>query len=142
VGFTIKLKKEDLNRLHRHAKEEYPKECCGILVGLIGFEKEIKEVHECRNISVIANSYEIHPDDMYKVDKETRDKGLEVIGFYHSHPDRPPTPCPDTDRDREMALPGYFYLIISIHEGSKVSQKCWIWDEKSKKFQEEDLVLV
>ena len=107
--------KEIYNEIINHAKESYPHEACGALVGeqksnLREQESEASKniVHSCRmentNKDRANDRYEINPKELLKIEKEASSNGLEVIGFYHSHPDHPDRP---SVFDREMAWPWY-----------------------------------
>jgi len=65
-----------------HAKDQDPKECCGLLLNIRGKER----YHPCRNLSVESDEYFI-------LDPEDYIKGSnlgEITAIIHSHPDTPP----------------------------------------------------
>ena len=134
----IVISNYNLQKIHKHAREAYPFECCGILVGLFGDKKEVKEVREVKNINKdrVHDRYEIDPREFYMVDKDSSKNGLKVIGFYHSHPDHPPRP---SAFDTERAWQSYSYIIISILKGKDLITKSWVLDEGDKSFKEEPL---
>jgi proteasome lid subunit RPN8/RPN11 len=96
-----------------HARETAPAECCGLLIGSKGAGQVIVESARARNIAADPNRFEIHPEDHLRVRREARQRGLEVLGFYHSHPHSPATPSP-TDL-AEASYPGLLYLIVSLN---------------------------
>ena len=150
----IVISSNNLEKIHKHAREAYPFECCGILVGLLADKKEVKEVRGVENINKERghDRYEIAPHELYRIDKDSSKNGLKVIGFYHSHPDHPPEP---SAFDSERAWQSYSYIIVSIsnpkkdrpppfhiREGSKgedLITKSWVLDEEDKSFKEEPL---
>jgi proteasome lid subunit RPN8/RPN11 len=79
----------ELDKLRRHAEETFPAECCGILLGVRdGEERTVKEVVRCKNEAGAAQDrYRIHPRELIAAQKQARAAGLEIIGFYHSHPE-------------------------------------------------------
>lgn len=95
-----------------HAHECAPDECCGLLLGL---GDEIGEAMPMRNIAdQPASRFLIEPQDHIRGRREARSRGLEVLGFYHSHPHSPPEP---SSRDlAEFSYPGHLYAIISLSD--------------------------
>ena len=93
-----------------HARDEAPNECCGLLLGRDG---EIVEIVRARNIAdAPATRFLIDPADHFAALRRARQTGLEVVGFYHSHPASPPEP---SARDRaEFSYPDHLYAIVSL----------------------------
>jgi len=91
-----------------HARETAPAECCGLLIGSSG---AIVEAVRTRNIAEDPNRFEIQPADHIHARRVARLRGLEVLGFYHSHPHSPATPSA-TDL-AEASYPEHLYLIVS-----------------------------
>jgi desampylase len=93
-----------------HAREAAPDECCGLLLGR---DDEIVEAARARNIAAEPRSrFLIDPRDHIDIRRAARGRGLEVIGFYHSHPGSAATP---SARDvAEFTYPGYLYAIVSL----------------------------
>jgi proteasome lid subunit RPN8/RPN11 len=98
-----------LRKIVDHAREAAPAECCGLLVGGPG---EIVDTIRTRNIAGGVSRFRIDPKDHIDGRREARRRGLEVVGFYHSHPRSPAEPS-ETDV-AEAAYPGHFYLIVSL----------------------------
>ena len=101
------------------AASAYPGECCGILLGQSAEnsengEIEILETREAHNQEQGAQKsvhFTIDPLFLYQVEREIEGVGLEVVGFYHSHPDCAAIP---SDEDYEKMLPGLVYVILSV----------------------------
>jgi proteasome lid subunit RPN8/RPN11 len=92
-----------------HARETAPAECCGLLLGSAG---SVLESARTTNLSSDPNRFEIDPADHIRIRREARSRGLDVVGFYHSHPHSAAVP---SERDRREALyPGYLYAIVSL----------------------------
>ena len=93
-----------------HAREASPCECCGLLLGRRG---DIAEVFRARNIADEPESrFLIDPEDHFAARRAARTLGLDVVGFYHSHPRSPAEP---SERDRvEFSYGGHLYLIVSV----------------------------
>jgi proteasome lid subunit RPN8/RPN11 len=105
----------------------YPNECCGVLIG----EIDNSEVKTVRHMEAIHNAREddeqyhrflITPEDMLCAEQTARSMKLDVIGFYHSHPDHPAVP---SDYDKDHALPFYSYVIVSVEQGKSKELTSW-----------------
>jgi proteasome lid subunit RPN8/RPN11 len=92
-----------------HARDAAPAECCGLLVGA---GNTIVEAVRARNLATGPSRFLIAPEDHINARREARHRGLEVLGFYHSHPRSAATPSP-TDL-AEASYPGHLYLIVSV----------------------------
>ncbi len=112
------------------AKKAYPCECCGILVGKKSEKGEI-EVTEIREASnqiqggQEATHFRIDPLNLYYIERELESSNLEIVGFYHSHPD-----CKAilSDEDRKYMVPGLVYTIMSITAQGVVDVKSYTRD--------------
>jgi proteasome lid subunit RPN8/RPN11 len=105
----------------------YPNECCGILIGEIDSEgtKTVKRTEAVNNSREGGEKYHrflITPEDVFRAEKTARAAGLELIGFYHSHPDHPASP---SEYDRDNALPFYSYVIVSVEKGRAKELASW-----------------
>jgi [CysO sulfur-carrier protein]-S-L-cysteine hydrolase len=103
----VEIARPLLDEVVAHAREEAPNECCGVLLGTGG---RILRLVRARNARLSPTRYLIHPEDHFGAIRLARAEGLEVVGFYHSHPRTAPEPS-ETDRD-EAAYPGSRYLIV------------------------------
>jgi proteasome lid subunit RPN8/RPN11 len=92
-----------------HAREETPRECCGILVGT---SHAIVGAVRAANLSDSPSRFLIDPQDHIRARREARAAGLEIIGFYHSHPHSDAQPSA-TDL-AEASYAGYLYLIVGL----------------------------
>lgn len=133
----LRLKKEQVAQMEAHARQEYPRECCGVLVGRKDGDKEVLEVHPSRNLRRGAYEYEIEPKKLLEAFRRADKKSLEVIGFYHSHPNIAPYP---SQIDSSTAWVGFSYVIVSISLGG-CEIKSWLWDEEKSRFEEEKVVV-
>ena len=101
--------------LRTHGEEIYPHECCGILLGRT--TGEAIEVHDAlragnTRLDSAHNRYNIEPIDLIRAQREGRARGLDIVGFYHSHPDHPAFPS-STDL-AEAHWYGCAYVITSV----------------------------
>jgi proteasome lid subunit RPN8/RPN11 len=94
-----------------HAKECRPRECCGILLGTTD---HITEAIRAGNLSESPARFLIDPKAHIEARRAARAQGLEVVGFYHSHPHSPALP---SARDlAEAQYPGCVHLIVGFVE--------------------------
>jgi proteasome lid subunit RPN8/RPN11 len=141
---TIVISAEQRKIICNQAEGVYPEECCGILLGkIVGISKTVVEVIPTINAWSKAesdeldrsknNRYSIDPQDIFTAQKRARELGLEIIGFFHSHPDYPaiPSMC-----DRSQAWEIYSYPIVSVINGKVREIKSWVLDSDGV-FQEE-----
>jgi proteasome lid subunit RPN8/RPN11 len=128
-----------LHAIGRHAGASYPEECCGVLIGRPlergTFVERILSVGNERADSR-HNRFLISPETILAAQKEARARGLDIVGYYHSHPDHPARP---SDFDREHAWPGLSYLIVSVAKGKVVETRSWRLADDRKRYEEEEV---
>lgn len=157
----IQLSSDHLQALQTHAQNSYPQECCGLLIGKPGSQnpanpKVVTEVWSVENTwtpesAALVNSlletapvpkaakterYWIAPETLLAGQRYARDRQLEIIGIYHSHPDHSAHP---SEMDRRLAWPQYSYMIISVHDGTCQDLRAWCLDQDHN-FQAEVVV--
>ncbi len=129
----ILISPHDLDSIRRHGEASYPKECCGFLIGRAGEDAtRVDRVLPTANQGGRSDRFSIHPETVLAVHKEARAAGLDVIGFYHSHPDHPARP---SRLDREDAWPGLSYVIVAVAGGRAVETRSWRLS--AERFEEE-----
>ncbi len=128
-----------LQTVSRHAGMSYPDECCGVLIGSASDDTTVVE----RVLSVgnerqdsRHNRYLISPETVLAAHKEARVLGLDVVGYYHSHPDHPAQP---SEFDRDHAWPGVSYLIVSVRKRQVVDARSWRLADDRERFDEESI---
>jgi desampylase len=92
-----------------HARDAAPAECCGVLIGT---GERIVEAVRARNIADRPTRFEIDPKDHLDARRLARSRGLDVVGFYHSHPHSAASPS-ETDL-AEAYYPDLVHLIVSL----------------------------
>jgi len=121
----VKITPAALEQIRSHGEDGYPYEICGVMVGPRGGRGRVTEVHRARNTVVdrAHDRYEIDPRDLIRIERECDQNGLEIVGYYHSHPDHP-AQASATDAQRSWAGP--VYLIVAIHKGRAEAQNAFI----------------
>jgi proteasome lid subunit RPN8/RPN11 len=111
--------------IRRHGEAAYPAECCGALVGLVhGDGKEVVRLVPAVNRRTDdPHRYLIAPDDLRRLESEVRAAGLDVVGYYHSHPDHPAAP---SAFDADHAWPWYSYVIVRVDRGRGADLTSWV----------------
>jgi proteasome lid subunit RPN8/RPN11 len=103
------LKSEVVQAVVAHAREAAPAECCGVLLGAAD---EVVEAVRTRNIADRPTRFEIEPIDHIRAQKSARGRGLDIVGFYHSHPHSSAVPS-ETDI-AQANYPDHLHLIVSL----------------------------
>ncbi|GHS89924.1 hypothetical protein AGMMS49957_14260 [Synergistales bacterium] len=122
---------EEINlAIRAEGERTYPNECCGFIFGkseergedTYRSATEILPIDNAREAEERHHRFVIGPDDFMAAEREARKKGLDVLGFYHSHPNWFSRP---SDYDREHALPFYSYVILSVERGRAAELTSW-----------------
>lgn len=122
---ALSLPEAKLKEIIQLCEEGYPHEVCGILLGTVqGNSQTVDQIFPAKNLNQerAFDRYELDSNDFQAADERARRQGLEIIGFWHSHPDHPPLA---SKTDTERAWEGYCYLIVSIQKGRLDSLKAW-----------------
>jgi proteasome lid subunit RPN8/RPN11 len=127
---TLRLSEGMIAEIRRESEGAYPAECCGVLAGRPGETKEVLRCIPAMNRrSDDPHRYLISPGDLRRAEQEVRSAGLEVLGFYHSHPDHPAVP---SAFDAEHAWPWYSYIIVRVDRGRAAEVSSWqLADDRS-----------
>ena len=139
VFMAIELSLENWKQIEQHGAEAYPNECCGMLLGKEEDSRkiilDILPLPNARDDSP-RNRFLILPEDFVRGEREARSRGLEILGFYHSHPDHFAQP---SEFDRQHAWPWYTYLILGVNGGVPGALTGWQLTEDRSQFLQEDL---
>ena len=132
----LQINLAQLNEIYRHGALAFPHECCGILLGTsTGSRRVVRRVYRARNIHTdrAHDRYELDPADRMRAEEAARGAGLDLVGFYHSHPDHAAYfSQTDLERSEEYQLgepwlePAYSYLVASIQAGRGADVKSFI----------------
>ncbi len=141
----LKFLESDYAEIRRHGEETYPHECCGILLGTS--EGEVRVVCasiRCGNTRTDSpqNRYNIDPRDLVRAQREANERGLDIVGFYHSHPDHPAR-WSQTDFEEAHWI-GCSYVITSVEKGKAVQTNSFALTgttEEDKALVEEEIAV-
>lgn len=123
--------------IRRQGEQAYPTECCGVLAGRAGEIKEIVRLVPMDNRRTDdPHRYLIAPDDLRRTISGLRGSGLEVVGYYHSHPDHPAAP---SAFDTEHAWPWYSYIIVGVDRGRAGELTSWVLEDDRSVMRRESL---
>ena len=126
----IFLKKEHRDLMIKHAMEDDPNECCGILAGN---DNEVSFVYKIRNSTPSPYRYVMDPQEMLNAMQDAEKKGIDFIAFYHSHTHSPAYP---SDTDTRMAVESgwvdFRYALVSLEDKSNPCVKFFTIDSDGK----------
>lgn len=152
-AFELSISAELAEKIRGHGVETYPHECCGALLGRDagGAENDATaEKQPAREVLALLplvnrrddsprNRFSVTPEDVILADETARQRGLDVIGWYHSHPDHPARP---SQYDQDHAWPWYSYIIVSVHSGAPKDMTSWRLKDDRSEYVEEKIVTV
>jgi proteasome lid subunit RPN8/RPN11 len=137
----LKIRQPDYDAIRRHGEETYPDECCGVLLGRLDEDgREVTKAVRCGNTRSDSahNRYHIAPQELVRIQRQAREDRLEILGFYHSHPDHPAR-WSQTDL-AEAHWMECSYVITSVEQGkAKITNSFLLTGEteESKRFEDE-----
>lgn len=138
----LELTPDHVRAIERHGELTYPHECCGFLLGRAeaGARRvaEVLQVENARESESRHNRYLITPEDFLRAEQAARARKLDVVGFYHSHPDVEARP---SAFDTEHAWPWYAYVIVSVQQGRADHVRAWLLRDDRSQFDEEPLIV-
>ena len=142
----LRIDYSDYEALRAHGEETYPHECCGVLLGKSTDEGNlVHQIVRAGNTRTDSahNRYNIAPQELVKIQRQARNAGLDIIGFYHSHPDHP-AQWSTTDFAEAHWL-GCSYIITSVEKGKAATTNSFLLtgtQEDNKKFEDEAIEIL
>ena len=138
----LHLKPEHDTAIREHGQRAFPHECCGFLIGKTedgaGRVVEAIPALNSRGEEELHNRFTITPRAFMQADKAARARKLDIVGFYHSHPNAPARP---SQYDLDHAWPVYAYVIVSVLEGEPTDMTSWLLKEDRSAFDEQTIVV-
>ena len=145
----LRIEYADYEALRAHGEETYPNECCGVLLGKniagegdSGAVNHVQQTVRAGNTRTDSahNRYNIAPQELVKIQRQARGLGLDIVGFYHSHPDHP-AQWSTTDFAEAHWL-GCSYIITGVERGKAATTNSFLLSgtgEDDKKFEDEPI---
>ena len=117
--------------IRAHGRETFPHECCGAMLGSDGV---VREVFALPNTTEEGprRRFLVRPDDYRVAEKRAREAGLDLLGFYHSHPDHAAKP---SQFDVDHAWPSFSYVIFSVLGGEDQQVRSWNLKDDGSAFE-------
>ncbi len=135
----MKIRRPLLEAMLAHARSGYPNEVCGVLLGR---DRNVEKALPVANRETEAPRvrYQIAPEDLLRLQREGRHDGVEIVGFYHSHPDHPARPS-ETDRRiaAEGLSDGVLHVVVGVDQGERATPTAWVFHDATQSFTEEPL---
>jgi proteasome lid subunit RPN8/RPN11 len=144
IAAPVTITSELAEKIRAHGAATYPHECCGALLGreeLIEGRKIVREILGLfplvnRREDTPQNRFSVTSEDVRAAEKAAGEQDLEVVGWYHSHPDHPARP---SQYDREHAWPWYSYIIVSVANGKPDEMTSWRLNDDREEFSCESI---
>jgi len=142
----LRIKRAEYESLRAHGEQTYPHECCGVMLGRWdGDTRIVASVVPCGNMRADSpqNRYSIDPKELVRIQRQGRERGEDIIGFYHSHPDHP-AQWSTTDL-AEAHWISCSYVITSVEKGKAVATNSFELvgnDENDKSFAREEVAIL
>ena len=134
-GIALQIQRKHLLEMIAHAQEETPNEACGILAGSNG---RVLRLYRAGNAALSPTSYRLYPDEQYRIFKDIEDRGLEILGVYHSHPSSPAVPS-ETDIGQAYSSE-VSYVLISLTDQADPQVRAFLITEDG--FLDQDLMVI
>jgi proteasome lid subunit RPN8/RPN11 len=138
----VRVPRAQADAITAHALAGYPFEVCGVLLGRNGdrggarVEQVVSVVN--REEETPRVRYQIAPEDLIRIQREARQKRLEILGYYHSHPDHPARP---SETDRRMAAEslsdGTIHVVVGVDKGQRAEPTAWVFRDALQAFEPE-----
>jgi proteasome lid subunit RPN8/RPN11 len=133
----VRIPRALAQRIEEQARQGYPFEVCGVL---LGDDRTVREVVPVVNREPESPRvrYQIAPEDLIRIQREARDAGREIVGYYHSHPDHPARPS-ETDRRvaAEGLSDGVIHVVVGVAEGVRTEATAWVFHDRDQAFAAE-----
>ena len=142
---TLRMSGEVYETIRQHGERTYPHECCGVLLGRPGEDgNAVEAAIEAGNTRTDSahNRYNIAPQELIRIQRQGRERGLDIVGFYHSHPDHP-AQWSKTDFEEAHWI-GCSYVITSVEKGTaKITNSFLLTGtgEEDKRFEDQRVVV-
>lgn len=136
----MRLPQAVVDAMLAHTLAGYPFEVCGVFLGHPGPAARVAKVEPVVNRETESPRvrYQIAPEDLIHIQREAGANGLEILGYYHSHPDHPARPS-ETDRRvaAEGLSDGVYHVVVGVEKGVRAVPTAWVFRDATQSFDEE-----
>jgi proteasome lid subunit RPN8/RPN11 len=139
----VRVPRAQAQAIMEHALAGYPFEVCGVLLGRNGegeavrVERVVKVLNREEEMPRVR--YQIAPEDLIRIEREARQAGLAILGYYHSHPDHPARP---SETDRRMAADslsdGVIHVVVGVDRGERAEPTAWVFRDALQAFEPQE----
>lgn len=138
---SLEITGEQIEAIKQHGAQAYPNECCGALLGVVAGDggkivKALLPLDNRREGEAARTRFLVTAEDYRFAEAQARERGFDILGFYHSHPDHPARP---SEYDREHAFPWYSYIIVPVEQGRPREATSWVLAEDRSEFLPEPM---
>lgn len=136
----IRIEKQAWEEMVAHAREAYPNECCGALLGTAENGRKVVKVAlrlENAYAGEQRTRYEVRPEDLLEADRLARRQGMDLVGIFHSHPD---ADAYFSETDLKNSCPWYSFVVLSIKGGEFDHACCYLPNAEQTAAEKEELI--
>jgi proteasome lid subunit RPN8/RPN11 len=140
---AVKIDKIHFDLIQAYGEEAYPDECCGFLLGNVrNGSKDVLATMPAFNSQTADEKYHrflITSEAYLQCEKFAKERGLDIVGFYHSHPNAEARP---SAYDVEHGWPWYSYVIISVKNNKAADVTSWVLEDDRSQFKPENIIII
>lgn len=136
----IRIEKQAWEEMVAHARQAYPNECCGAMLGTVeNGHKVVKVALRLENAypGEQRNRYEVRPEDLLEADRLARRQGMDLVGIFHSHPD---ADAYFSQTDLKNSCPWYSFVVLSVKRGEFDHACCFLPNAEQTAAEQEELI--
>jgi proteasome lid subunit RPN8/RPN11 len=137
----IAFSSKQIKDIKDHASEFYPKECCGILLGRREADKNIvhRVIPAQNGAEQPCEHFALSSKEILDAERLAEESELEIVGFYHSHPDC--STCPSAD-DCKYMMPGISYPVVSVFDSEVTAIASWEQRQNREDVVQEEILKI
>lgn len=140
---TVRLSRQLQQQIFRQMEASFPNEGGGFLLGYAQDDDvTVQDVIEVENVFDTEEQYHRYamtPQNWMQIEDQADERGMTLVGYYHSHPNAPAIP---SEYDREHALPHFAYVITSVRDGEAVDMRGWKLKDDRSAFDADELIVL
>lgn len=132
---TITVRKTAYAKVLDAVTDAYPFEGCGVLLGETGYPyvTDVRIIQNSENYTEARTNFHIAPETVYEIEREAEKNGQEILGFFHSHPDKPAFP---SAKDIGYMIPGQINMILSVKSDGPIKSSAYLRNTTAEEVSE------